>query len=110
MDSQQPTTVATAEAKSGCASVNGSTTRTIHMCVDIAGVMRWPDKDLANLFTDDGVRRPGKYVRDWLKLQLAQGKRVLPMGKPCEGFSYTDGCPGHPVKSSNIRLSNHDNG
>lgn len=85
----------------------GSTARTIHMCVDIAGVMRWPDKDLAKLFTDDGERRSGKYVRDWLKLQLAQGKRVLPMGKACEGFSYTDGCPGHPEKPSNDKVS-HD--
>lgn len=97
--------VPAAEAQPSSGAAHGSTTRTIHMCVDIAGVMRWPDKDLANLFTDDGVRRPGKYVRDWLKLQLAQGKRVLPMGKPCEGFSYTDGCPGHAVESSNAKLS-----
>jgi hypothetical protein len=81
-----------------------ATHRTIHMCVDIEGVMRWPDKDLARMFSDDGIRRSGKYVRDWLKLQLAQGKRVLPMGKPCEGFSYTDGCPGHPDESPNAKL------
>lgn len=74
-------------------------TRTIHMCVDISGVLRWPDKDLAKLFKeDDGTHRSGAYVRDWLKLQLAQGKKVLPMGKPCEGFSYQTGCPGHPVE------------
>src|SRR5512143_2109675 len=88
------------EAGQPLAPTAGSTTRrTIHLCVDIEGVMPWPDEDLANLFTDDGVKRPGKYVRDWLKLQLAQGKRVLPIGKPCEGFSYTNGCPGHPVES-----------
>jgi hypothetical protein len=49
------------------------------------------------LFTDDGVKKPGKVVRDWLKLKLAQGKRVLPMGQACDGFSYLTGCPGHPV-------------
>lgn len=72
--------------------------KTFHVCVDIERVMRWPDKELARLFTDDGQRRPGSYVRDWLKLQLAQGKKVLPMGDACEGFSYVTGCPGHAVE------------
>lgn len=72
---------------------------THHMCIDIAGVLRWPDRDLAKLFTDDGIKRPGSYVRDWLKLQLALGKRVLPFSDcPCEGFSYETGCPGHPYE------------
>lgn len=77
-----------------------------HMCIDISGVLRWPDKDLKHLFTEDGRERSGKYVRDWLKLQLAQGKRVLPMCK-CEGFSYQDGCPGHAssVQSGNEVLN-----
>ncbi len=66
------------------------------MCVDIAGVLRWSDKELQGLFSaDDGSRRPGREVRDWLRLQLAHGKRVLPMGEPCDGFSYQTGCPGH---------------
>lgn len=73
--------------------------QTFHMCVDISGVLRWPDKDLGKLFTDEsGNYSDGRMVRDWLKLQLAHGKRVLPMGKACEGFSYQDGCPGHPVE------------
>lgn len=72
---------------------------TVHMCVGISGVLRWSDKQLSNLFAeDDGTRRPGRYVRDWLKLQLAKGRKVLPMGKPCEGFSYETGCPGHPIE------------
>lgn len=66
------------------------------MCVNIEGVLRWPNKMLNKLFSDDsGQPRGGHYVRDWLKLQLAQGKHVLPMGEPCEGFSYLTGCPGH---------------
>ncbi len=68
------------------------------MCVNIEGVLRWPNKDLARLFTDDGIQRPGRHVRDWLRLQLAQGKRVLPIGKKCEGWSDVTGCPGHPRK------------
>lgn len=77
-------------------------TRRIHMCIDIAGVLRWPDKDLGKLFTDDdGSHKPGRYVRDWLKLQLAQGKRVLPMSKDCVGFDYQKGCPSHVIEESN---------
>jgi hypothetical protein len=73
--------------------------KTVHMCVDIAGVLRWPDKDLVKMFTgDDGLKKSAGEVRDWLKLQLAQGKRVMPFGEPCEGFSYQTGCPGHEVK------------
>jgi hypothetical protein len=77
--------------------------RTIHVCVDIEGVLRCSDKQLSKLFIeDDGSHRPGRYVRDWLRMQLAQGKRVLPAGKPCEGFSYQTGCPGHPVVSEEV--------
>ncbi len=67
------------------------------MCVDIEGVLRWPNSKLGKLFTVEGAPQKGSVVRDWLKLQLAQGKRVLPMGTACEGFSYIYGCPGHPV-------------
>ena len=62
------------------------------------------------VLSEDGQRKPGKYVRDWLKLQLLQGKKVLPMGKPCEGFSHVTGCPGHEETGdkSHDRLSpNH---
>ncbi len=76
----------------------GTIYSTHHFCVDIEGVLRWPTKDLERLFTDDGIRPPGCYVRDWLRLQLAQGKRVLPIGEKCEGWSDVTGCPGHPRK------------
>jgi hypothetical protein len=80
---------------------------THHMCVDIEGVLRWPDKDLRRLFTTDGQHeKSGRLVRDWLKLQLLQGKRVLPMGEKCEGWSDITGCPGHPAsaKSPNAEI------
>lgn len=68
------------------------------MCVDIQGVLKWPDKDLAKLFAeDDGTHRSGSYVRDWLRLQLAHGKKVLPTSEECVGFDYVKGCPGHEV-------------
>ena len=77
------------------------TGRTVHMCVSIEGVLRWPDKDLVNMFSDDnGHRQPARMVRDFLKLELLKGRRVLPMGEPCEGWSYETGCPGHPAAKS----------
>ncbi len=75
--------------------------RTVHMSVDIAGVLRWSDKELVGMFKDsNGNRQSGAYVRDWLKLQLALGKRVLPMGER-EGFSFVNGCPGHDIPVEN---------
>lgn len=72
--------------------------RTFHMCVDIEGVLRYSDAKLSKFFVeDDGSHRSGQCVRDWLRLQLAQGKRVLPVGSACVGFSYLTGCPGHRV-------------
>ncbi len=87
-------------AESGFAASGGSATvySTHHMCVDIEGVLRWSNTKLSRLFTDDGIQRPGRTVRDWLKLQLAQGKRVLPIGEKCQGWSDVTGCPGHPCK------------
>ena len=73
-----------------------------HMCVDIAGLLKHStDNQLGRLFHEvDGSQRSGKYVRDWLRLQLAQGKKVLPMSKDCVGFSYETGCPGHTREPS----------
>lgn len=68
------------------------------MCIDIAGVLRWPDNKLRELFKDEnGFKRPGSYVRDFLKLELLKGRKVLPMCelKDCPGFDYVKGCPGH---------------
>jgi hypothetical protein len=41
---------------------------------------------------------PGKRVadrREWLLDRLGEGKRYLPLGDPCDGYSYETGCPGH---------------
>lgn len=75
-----------------------------HMSINIEGVLRYDDNYLSKLFTDDGENKPGHVVRDWLKLQLALGKRVLPMGD-CEGFDYQTGCPGHPRQPTQEELN-----
>ena len=70
-----------------------------HMCVDIEGVLRFNDSKLRNLFMEeDGAKRPAKMVRDWLRLQLAEGKQVLPIGEKCEGWSDITGCPGNRIE------------
>lgn len=66
-----------------------------HMCIDIGGLLNRSDFELARLFTDKGQKQPGALVRQWLKLEQARGHKVLPLGKPCDGFSYETGCPGH---------------
>ena len=70
-----------------------------HMCVDISGALRRTDCELGKLFTDDGVPVSGKHARDWLKLQLAHGKRVIPLGE-CDNFDHQKGCLGHPTKAT----------
>ena len=71
--------------------------KTIHMCVDVSGVLRWKDRELGKMFADESGPKDGRMVRDWLKLQLAKGIEVLPMGEKCEGWSDVTGCPGHEV-------------
>ncbi len=34
-------------------------------------------------------------ARDFLKLELYKGRKVLPMGKKCDKFDYQKGCSGH---------------
>lgn len=74
--------------------------RTVHLCVDIRGLMRRPKKDLKNWFRKpDGRYATADEAWDYLADELAQGRRVLPYGAACEGFSYETGCPGHEEPS-----------
>lgn len=71
-------------------------TRTFHMCLDIRGALNQPVSKLKYLFKDnDGKSVSGEIAREHLYGLLASGKKVLPIGDPCEGFSYETGCPGH---------------
>ena len=40
-----------------------------------------------------------KEIRDFMKLQLAMGRRVLPCGD-CDNFDYQTGCKGHEISKS----------
>lgn len=75
-------------------------TQTIHMCLSIRGALRWTDRQLKGLITDNaGHRLTGSEVREYLMDRLSEGKKVLPCSDDCEGFSYETGCPGHEVSA-----------
>jgi hypothetical protein len=69
---------------------------TVHCCLDIRGALR-PGQHVRGMLRDPQTGRvlPAREVREWLMDRLAEGKRVLPFGEPCEGFSFQTGCPGH---------------
>ena len=69
----------------------------MHMCIDIRGMLRWNKRQLAKAIRDDATGRwlSADAAREWLLDRIAEGKRVLPLGAECEGFSYQTGCPSH---------------
>lgn len=73
--------------------------RVFHMSVDIRGLMSAKKSQRKNLLR----REDGRYMTpdeafDALADQLAMGRKSLPFGEKCEGFSYETGCPGHATK------------
>lgn len=70
--------------------------RRIHCCLDIQGGI-YNAKMLKGAITVDGKKlNTVKEVRDFLKGQLAIGRRVLPIGE-CDNFDYEKGGLGHYV-------------
>lgn len=68
-----------------------------HMCIDLRGVLRnFTAREWRGCVTrDDGSTLTPDEVREYFMDELAKGRRVIPFGKPCEGFSYETGCPSH---------------
>lgn len=72
-----------------------------HMCQSVRGALRnWNKRMLSKIFVHEYTGKPmsADEVKDVLLDELSKGHEVLPFGKPCEGFSYKTGCPGHPVE------------
>jgi hypothetical protein len=68
----------------------------LHCCIDIRGMLKWSKPKLRGAFRDaSGRPLTADEVREHLFDCLAEGKKVLPLGEECEGFSYQTGCPGH---------------
>lgn len=71
--------------------------KTIHMCLDLRGALtNWGPRQTRGVLRDESGRALShREVREWLLDQMQMGRKVVPYGKPCEGFSYETGCPGH---------------
>lgn len=70
-------------------------TRHAHCCMDIRGALHNIKQLVGSVTNDEGRKLDRDEIFSWLCDELAKGRRVLPFGKPCEGFDYQTGCPGH---------------
>jgi len=69
-------------------------TTKIHMCLSIRGAIR---NKMFSGFTDKNGRKLSRNeAENFLFDQLAEGKKVLPIGD-CDNFDYQTGCLGHPM-------------
>ena len=72
----------------------------VHVSVDVAGMIALLSRSRARWargmkHPDTGEPLTREEAIDRLLGMLAQGVLRLPIGAPCEGFSYETGCPGH---------------
>lgn len=66
----------------------------LHMCQSISGALsNWTTKDWKSISEENGMTP--EQVKEQFRLWDFEGKKVLPIGEPCEGFSFETGCPGH---------------
>jgi hypothetical protein len=77
--------------------------RHMHCCMDIRGALMHPNDLLGSVTDNKGRKLNKREIQNWLMDELAKGRKVLPLGKACEGFDYQTGCPGHdgPYPPSN---------
>ena len=72
--------------------------RIIHCCLDISGGIKQA-KMLKGCITVDGkTLETEREIKDFLKSQLAMGRKVLPVND-CDNFDYQTGCRGHEVEN-----------
>lgn len=75
--------------------------RVVHLCADIRGLLLRSKRELGTMFRHpDGQRMSWFEAHKELCNALAEGKKVIPCSKECEGFSYETGCPGHEVATA----------
>lgn len=74
-----------------------------HMCMSIEGAIR-NAKDLKGCITVNGrtLQTVGE-VREYMRGQLALGRKVLPMCG-CSNFNYQTGCQGHEKREAWLTL------
>ena len=72
---------------------------TFHMCANLEGLHRNIQQRTASwrVVTDAKNRQ---HALEIIRAEMMKGRRVVPLGDACEGFSYETGCPGHPPATS----------
>ena len=70
-----------------------------HICQSVEGALRnWRKSDWAAIAKSNGLS-PQEVENHFWDLH-SKGIKVIPIGEPCEGFSYQTGCPGHEVQDA----------
>lgn len=70
--------------------------QTTHMCQSVAGaIANWTRRDWATVAAENGTT--ADRLKEKFRIMEFEGVKVIPFGKPCEGFSDQTGCPGHPI-------------
>jgi hypothetical protein len=70
--------------------------RILHVTIDVRGAIGMPARALRGMLRRlDGSLATASETREWLLDHLQEGRKRLPIGEPCDGFSYETGCPGH---------------
>ncbi|MNJ60112.1 hypothetical protein D3C77_558250 [compost metagenome] len=78
----------------------GPNGRTFHIHLSVRGALRdFSKRELKDLFHfEDGRNCTAAEAKEYLAECLAQGREVLPLGTPCDGFDFSGGgCPGHEI-------------
>ncbi len=69
---------------------------TLHCCQSVEGALRnWGKSEWNHIARENGITV--NQAKERFRIMEFEGKKVIPFGEPCEGFSYETGCPGHPV-------------
>ena len=72
---------------------------TIHLCQSIRGALKHWDKKTWAMIAKDNNMTPER-LKEKFRIMEFEGKKVIPIHKECEGFSYETGCPRHEVNES----------
>ena len=81
---------------------------TFHMCQSVRGMLNWTatetKRNMRSITKEDGRRFGSVHeFRSAVVDELAKGHEVIPLGKPCDGFDYKKGCPGHRIEELKAR-------
>lgn len=72
-------------------------TYNIHLSQSIQGALKnWSKEDWDENGKENGMS--GDELKFIFKKMDLEGKKLIPIDGPCDGFSYETGCPMHEIK------------